>query len=327
MTVDAAHDFAALARRASRRHGFTSRAELTAVGLTENPTFKVYEPGVAGPIVVRIYRPGGRPLGEVRSELAWMSAARAEANIPAPAVIETPDGDAVLDVAEDGAPPVFAAAFALAPGREAADDDLPWLLPQLAELTARLHLHARSWPVPSWFQRPRWDVDTTLGDQPHWGRWQVAVTDPEQRRQLEALSDLVVRRLRRFGTGPERFGLVHADLRSANVLVDDGALTVIDFEDCGFSWYLYDLAATLTFNEARPDVGDLIASWVTAYRRVAPLSSEDEAEIETFLMLRRLLVSAWAGSRSDTSLARELESAGYNGETCTLAERYLHAFG
>ena len=74
--------------------------------------------------------------------------------------------------------------------------------------------------------------------------------------------------------------------RLANLLVDGGRTTVIDFEDYGLSWYLYDLACVLTFNQDRPDVRELIALRVDGYRQVEPLSAEDEAEIDTFVMLR-----------------------------------------
>jgi Ser/Thr protein kinase RdoA (MazF antagonist) len=152
------------------------------------------------------------------------------------------------------------------------------------------------------------------------------VTDTEERRQLERLATAVMSRLRRFGEGPARFGLVHADLRLANLLVDGSEITVIDFEDCGFSWYLYDLACALTFNEGRPDAGELIVGWVDGYRQVEQVSREDETEIDTFLMLRRLMLSAYA-LRHDTELAAEMRASGYSAQTCALAEPYLCRFG
>jgi Ser/Thr protein kinase RdoA (MazF antagonist) len=109
--------------------------------------------------------------------------------------------------------------------------------------------------------------------------------------------------------------------------VDGERITVIDFEDCGFSWYLYDLACALTFNEGRPDVRELIEAWVAGYREVKPLSRADEQEIDTFLMLRRLMLSAYAGLRPDTDLAEQMRADGYSGETCALAEPYLSRFG
>jgi Ser/Thr protein kinase RdoA (MazF antagonist) len=58
---------------------------------------------------------------------------------------------------------------------------------------------------------------------------------------------------------------------------------------------------------------------------VAPLSPEDEAEIPTFVMLRRLLLVAWIGSHSETELAQSMGDA-YTEGSCTLAEHYLGRF-
>jgi Ser/Thr protein kinase RdoA (MazF antagonist) len=98
---------------------------------------------------------------------------------------------------------------------------------------------------------------------------------------------------------------------------------VIDVDDCGEGWYLYDLATSLTFHEAAPNVGELIDSWVQSYRRMEPLDNEDAREIETFLMLRRLMVSAYVGLRPDTDLAEQLRGERLDTTTCELAERYL----
>jgi Ser/Thr protein kinase RdoA (MazF antagonist) len=216
--------------------------------------------------------------------------------------------------------------FSCVPGSEPAADELgPWF-PRLGAITARLHRQARAWTPPSWFERPRWDVSTTLGECPHWGPWHASVTEAAERRQLQHLADVVTGRLERFGTGPARFGLVHADLRLANLLVHGERVTVIDFDDCGFSWFLYDLACALTFNEGRADVDELVAAWVQGYRQVEPLSREDEAEIATFLMLRRLMLSAYIGLRPDTELAAELREARFSAETCEIAEPYLRRF-
>ena len=61
-------------------------------------------------------------------------------------------------------------------------------------------------------------------------------------------------RLRRFGAGPDRFGLIHADMRLANLLVSGADLHVIDFDDCGFGWFIFDIGASLSFIEHDPRV-------------------------------------------------------------------------
>jgi|tagenome__1003787_1003787.scaffolds.fasta_scaffold20979673_6 Ser/Thr protein kinase RdoA (MazF antagonist) len=315
------------ARAAALIFGFSDDAEMRMFTLTENWTYLI-DDGRRDPAVLRVYRPGGRPPVEIRSELAWLAALREEFGGLVPETLRTPQGAAIVEV--DPAPPLEpcrCVLFSFAQGTEPPEDDLMRWFPTLGQITGRLHRHARAWTPPPTFTRPRWDLDTTLGEHPHWGPWHSSVTDPEERRQLQRLADVVEGRLRQFGEGRERFGLVHADLRLANLLVEGSDITVIDFDDCGFSWYLYDVACALTFNEGRPDVDELIDGWVTGYRSVESLSAEDEAEIPTFLMLRRLQLSAYVGLRADTELARDLHEQGFAGESCRLAERYLSTFG
>lgn len=320
-------DMTEVARLAAARYGIPPDCRLHLYPLTENWTFRIEAGGaVAG--VLRIYRPDNRSPAQIHSELAWMEALRQESPTLLPAVIPTLEGGQVLEaVREPPLAPCYCVLFSHAPGREPAEDQLAAWFPRLGEITGRLHRHARAWAVPPWFRRPRWDLDTTLGGRPHWGSWRSTVTDPEEVRQTQRLADAVTARLRAFGTGPGRFGLVHADLRLANLLVDGERITVIDFEDCGLSWYLYDLACALTFNEGRADVRELIALWVDGYRQVETLSADDEAEIDTFLMLRRLMLSAYAGLRAESELAAQMKADGYSAETCRIAEPYLSRFG
>jgi Ser/Thr protein kinase RdoA (MazF antagonist) len=114
-------------------------------------------------------------------------------------------------------------------------------------------------------------------------------------------------------------------MRLANLLIHGGVTQVIDFDDSGTCWHLYDLATALSFIEERPDVPELIDAWVTSYRKVRDLDAADVAEIPTFLMLRRTLILAWMGSHSQTDLALEL-GPGYTAVSCDLAETYLSKF-
>jgi Ser/Thr protein kinase RdoA (MazF antagonist) len=114
-------------------------------------------------------------------------------------------------------------------------------------------------------------------------------------------------------------------MRLANLLLDGQTVKVIDFDDCGFSWFLYDCATTVSFFEEKPEVPQLIQAWTRGYRRVAPLSIEDETEIDTFVMLRRILLVAWIGSHSETELAQSMGIA-YTRGTVPLCEAYLAKF-
>jgi Ser/Thr protein kinase RdoA (MazF antagonist) len=70
----------------------------------------------------------------------------------------------------------------------------------------------------------------------------------------------------------------------------------------------------------------LVDSWLSGYRRVLSLPADDEAEIWTFIMFRRLLLVAWIGSHQGADIAPEL-GAGYTQDSCDLAERYLTRAG
>ena len=187
-----------------------------------------------------------------------------------------------------------------------------------------MHAHSRTWRRPSGFQRFAWDYDTTLGSAGHWGRWQDGLGMGRDQRELLGRLDAVLRRrLEAFGRGPERFGLVHADIRLANLLVDGDHVRVIDFDDCGFSWFMYDFATTVSFIEDHPQVPELKDAWIEGYRSLAPLAAEDEAELDTFVMLRRLLLVAWIGSHHEFATEAAELGAGFTDVSCDLAERYL----
>ena len=207
-------------------------------------------------------------------------------------------------------------------------EDLSKPFEVLGEVTARMHVHARAWKRPAYFKRFTWNFETSLGeDGPHWGRWRDGMgVDAERARLFGRTVDLIGRRLAAYGKGPERFGLIHCDLRLANLLIDGKAVKVIDFDDCGFGWYMYDAATPVSFYEHEPQVPGLIESWMKGYRRVVDLPKADEDEIPTFVMLRRLLLVAWIGSHAETDLAKSM-GLPYTEGTAGLCEAYLRRFG
>jgi Ser/Thr protein kinase RdoA (MazF antagonist) len=198
----------------------------------------------------------------------------------------------------------------------------------LGEQTARMHKHSRHWQRPEYFTRLTWDFETSLGDEkPHWGRWRDGIgVDAESQKLFARTVDVIRRRLQTYGKSTERFGLIHGDLRLANLLIDGSEVKVIDFDDCGFGWHMYDAATPVSFYEHEPQVPELIDAWKVGYRKVARLAKEDEDEIPTFVMLRRLLLVAWIGSRPETDLAKSMGRP-YTEGTMGLCESYLLKFG
>ncbi len=316
-----------LAERALSRYALPSTAAVKLINLSENATYRVDDPATGSKWALRVHREGYHSKTGIASELAWMIALKESSAALTPTPIPGIDGELIQTVAHEGLPrPRNVVLFAWETGQEPAATDAAGF-EILGETAARMHAHVRSWQRPPWFERHSWDFDTSLGSRPHWGRWRdgMGMTSAALETMGETVQ-LIERRLQRFGKAPDRFNLVHGDMRLANLLMDEGIIKVIDFDDCGFSWFLYDCATTVSFFEDSPDVPTLIDAWVRGYRRVGTLSAEDEAEIDTFVMLRRLLLVAWIGSHSETELAQSMGVA-YTANTLPLCERYLSRFG
>ncbi len=313
------------ARAAAREHGVPD-AHLTLLNVSENATYRA-DTQDGRRLVLRVHRTGYHTREAIHSELTWVRALREDRVVRTAPVVPTPDGREIVAVTHPGGEERFVVAFEWVNGIEPPEDRLVEDFAQLGGIAARLHEHAKAWQRPAGFTRFTWDYDTSLGDRGHWGRWQDGLgVGHDELDVLGRCAEVLRGRLESFGKGRDRFGLVHADMRLANLLVDGPDVAVIDFDDCGFSWFLYDLGSSLSFIEHLPVVPELIDSWVRGYRAVAPLSAEDVAELPTFVMLRRLLLVSWIGSHSAVPEAQAL-GAPFTAVSCDLAETYLSTFG
>ena len=305
--------------------GLSPATAVTLLTVSENATFLAVDPARDAPVVLRAHRPGYHTRAEIESELAWIGALRAEGVADAPRPLPCAGGGHVAGFAQDGATRDVVAFDFMAGAPPAPGAGLTTGFRELGAISARLHAHARRWRPPHGFIRKRWDFETTLGARPHWGDWRAAPgLTADGRAVLERACAALRPRLAAWGQGAERWGLIHADLRLANLLVDRGRIAVIDFDDCGFGWFLYDFAAAISFIETDPQVPELQAAWVEGYRTVAPLGAAAVAMLADFIVLRRLLLTAWLASHPETPTAQELAPTFAEG-TVALAERWLAA--
>ncbi|MEM1342620.1 MAG: phosphotransferase, partial [Pseudomonadota bacterium] len=122
----------------------------------------------------------------------------------------------------------------------------------------------------------------------------------------------------------DRFGLIHADMRLANILTAQDRPWLIDFDDCGFGWLMYDFAAAISFIEDDPRIPALKAAWLAGYQTQRPLSPADLAEIDTLIMLRRMALLAWIGSHIEAPEPQVL-APGFARTTAHLGQAWLES--
>lgn len=324
-SADVLHDFDVMMRQSLERWSLSPGTDVRLLNISENATYRLHDPIDGRDLVLRLHRLGYHTEPEIRSELAWIEALRQDGVVETPSPIAGQDGHFVQVLASpSGRPLRRAVAFEFVAGKEPEHDAAlaPWFH-TLGALTARMHEHTRRWNPPADFTRKTWDFDAMFGSAPSWGPWRAGFgLDAQGAALLERTLNLIAGRLSRFGRARDRFGLVHADLRLANLLVDPPRLRVIDFDDCGISWFAYDFAAAVSFFEDDPVVPALMDAWIDGYRTVTPLPDEDAAEIPVFVMMRRILLVAWLASHAELPLAQKM-GVSYTTGALDMAEKLL----
>lgn len=302
-----------------------SEATIQLLNYSENATYLLQNPRNGDKSVLRVSRPGYHTKQELESELVWLHSIEQYSPITVALPIAGSNGEFVQTV-DNEKEEYYCTLFTFLEGEapsEEHEEDLIFQFEKLGEVTAHLHENSMKHHTHLYeLERPTWNYETILGSRPKWGRWEdgLGIT-PERLKLFQEVSNKIEQRLNDFGSASSKFGLIHADMRLANLLIEKDQIKVIDFDDCGFGWYLYDLATSLSFIEHKSYVPALISSWLKGYRKVRTLSAEEEAEIPTFIMMRRLQLISWIGSR-DNETTRELGST-YTEQTDQLAKEYL----
>ncbi|MGC2403736.1 MAG: phosphotransferase [Acidobacteriaceae bacterium] len=322
MTPDSLGDLADLGELASTLYDLPRDSSAYLVSRSENETYRVEAP--SGRLwALRLQRPGYQSIRSLASEIAWLVALRDEGVVATPVPVAGRNGEwiqtargknMVLFEWENGRQPEIGM-------------DLRRCFRNLGAITAQMHGHSKKWEKPAGFERFVWNFETALGESPRWGDWRDGLGMSAARLDLFGRTvELIGQRLDAYGSGPDRFGLAHCDQRLANLLIHGDEIKVIDFDDCGFAWYMYDAATPLSFYEHLPQAPALIDQWLEGYQSVSSVSRAEIEAIPTFVMLRRLLLVAWIGSHPDADLARLLGAA-FTDQTVPLCSAYLKRFG
>lgn len=309
-----------LAERALTRYPAVLRGRLSLLCRSENATFLLEAAGKR--YALRLHRADYHQRADIESELHWLDALR-QTGIDVPEAVCDSEGQSVQTLVLDDGSVRHAVLFHWIEGEMPGTDVDPRAFRQLGNITARLHQHSRSWQRPAGFQRIIWDHHTMVSPQSHWGDWRDA---PNLRQGDRAIVEQAIVRVGdemvAFGKDPQRYGLIHADLRLTNLLQHKGQTRVIDFDDCGFGWYLHDLAAAISFVEHHPRAPEWVDHWISGYEQVAHISDAEQEKVATLLIQRRIQLLAWAGSHAETEMAQSLGSQ-WADHSVRLCRRYL----
>lgn len=312
--------------------------EIALIKFRENAVFKVTA-SEGRRFALRAHRAGYHSDDELRSELQWMAALQ-QSGVAVPIVVPTPAGELFIRASLPGTDEsVQVDLFEWIDGDQLGTaegglghsaKDVASTYQTIGKIAARLHNHGTTWQLPKGFRRHAWDADGLVGEQPFWGRfWELESLTAEQRRLLLAAREIVRAELNRMSRSPEfaaSYGLIHADFVPENLLVSDGKVQLLDFDDAGFGWHLFEIATALYFIRSDPNYGVARDALIAGYREHRALSETVLAKLPVLMMARGLTYVGWVHTRKHSEAARQL-AAFVTELACDLAAQFVGTHG
>ena len=318
----------AAGRDALRRWNMTD-VSLHLIKYRENAVFRVESDGLRR--ALRMHRHGYHTDEELRSELLWIQAL-GEAGITVPTIVPAASGDLfVTHAASDLPGDVQVDLFEWIDGEQlgsieegiADDANIAVTYRAIGELAARVHNQAVSWKLPPGFTRHAWDAAGLAGESPFWGRfWEIESATDEQRTLLVRGRDTVFRELGELAKSPGTYSMIHADLLMENLLVDGEQVRLIDFDDAGFGWHLFELVTSLYFIRGETYFDRARDALFEGYRDHRQLTDEQLELLPLFFLARGLTYVGWVHTRHETETAKELTPMLLEA-ACDMADEYL----
>ncbi len=299
-----------LARLALPHFGFDPETvKLQFIKMRENTVFRADTP--QGPIALRLHRPGYRTEQEVAAESEFIGIL-ADRGFPVVRLVPALDGGFTATVSHGGTEVVVDAQRWLEGSRELGssegDDHEGHLEPahfeEMGKIAARMHHLAQELSGVKRFARAPWDAEGMVGSRALWGdALTVSGLTDESKEQLARTREIMLRALEHYGSDPAVYGVIHADFTAENLLVSGDELVVIDFDDFGEGWYLFDLATALFFVQTHVSYAAFRTALLRGYRTERTLSEADERMLDLLLVARGFTYLGWAATRPETETA------------------------
>jgi Ser/Thr protein kinase RdoA (MazF antagonist) len=267
-----------------------ARYSLAPEDLTDLGGFEsfVFEADVNGqPTIIKLGHEERRSCDMLHAEAEFTQFLAAE-GIGVAAAVESPLGNLVEPIDDGVGSRFMAVAWTKAagdlPARDLTD---PMFWHSHGKLVGRIHAATGAYkPSSPARTRPHWDAPILLDD---------SFYIPQSDSQAISETERLLAEMRTFDRGPAGYGLVHYDAHLWNVHLDDGVLTLFDFDDCGYTWFANDLAVVMYHSLiARDDpAADAAVVWpafIAGYRSAYDLDPQWFTLFPTFLSWRDHLI-------------------------------------
>ena len=301
------HRYRQLAKVALRAYGLEG-ARLTFLQYGENVIYRVNLPTTAiqddsqmpylhNRALLRLHAWDNIPY--INSEMIWLDALRNESRIIVPRPIRTLDGKFSIQ-ADCPHEQVKRCATLLSwlDGRKLNKGLRPKHLHDLGRVMAQLHNFTAAWEPPKDFKRPDWDWESQLGGS-HFSSSlaELLATVPTRfQAPFKTISQEAKEAMTRLGKGTDAYGLIHADLYPENVLFKAGKAYPIDFEDCGYGYWIWDIAVALCTWAWEPNWKRMRDAFITGYQSERILPAEQWSLLDLFIAAQYATMLIWSSA-------------------------------
>lgn len=262
--------------------------------LRENEVYEISAVGQRA--ALRLHRLGYQSPVAIRSELWWCQEL-GRRGLPVARPMESRSGDVLVALSTGRSASVVTWVDGIPLGEAGtplagSSDEKQLRHRDLGRLLAAVHQTTDLLSLPSWFDRPRWDLEGLVGETPFWGRFWDHPNLNRQERDVLLMARQWLNGYLRGTRSP--MGLVHADVLRENVFVNGHSLSLIDFDDSGFGYRWYDLGTVLSQDLYEPDYPALRDALVSGYNETLPVGADD---VEAFTLARTLASVGWVSTR------------------------------
>lgn len=284
----------------------------------ENTVFSVSAPGspsdgqdnspyLPNRFILRIHRANYLSVQAIESELRWLRSLHHEAELPVPDPISTLEGKLyTLACSPDIPEPRVCSLTRWVNGRSLYGEDESGQLKSLeiesvGRLLGQLHHYAAQWLQPESFIRPAWNWNGLFGERAGYSNngtlvWEL--TPQPYRNLFEDVSTHVKAVMALLGEGSEQFGMIHGDFWLGNLLVCDRKICPIDFADCGFGYWGYDIARFLNDFSHSKNFALCLDKLLAGYTQIRAFPHAQLSHINTFIAAQQVALALWQINRA-----------------------------
>jgi len=236
--------------------------------------------------ILRITHSIRRSENLIRGEVDWINTL-ADGGVSVARAIDSDAGNLVELIDDPQGGHFLATAFVKAPGGR------PWEVGWTPEryatygaLIGKMHAIAEHYqPADITWKRREWDdpaIDYIAQFLP--------ASEPIAKQKYESLRE----HLRTLPKDRTSYGLIHQDAHQSNFLMDeDGSITLFDFDDCDYSWFINDIAIVLFYisldhEDASAFTQMFMSHFLRGYRPFHTLDTKWLKEIPVFLKMREI---------------------------------------